>query len=320
MDNLPYENKEGGYQGWTIDTYDLLMDEVGELPNDDDESLFHAIHNFVDFDLWCKKDPFTLAPLERMRMSWDRFCDIVKYRRRYFFGDAYGSRDTELDDPHGVLRRIVDYAEEVGLIRTIGVGWELYRVRPENGDAPFRVFFEVMGFWTPEYVEKKLARLDALEDVEMLVAVDESLGVGDEIEATDNRAIPYSGTVSVKDVRDALRPYEERLVRESAAEIPSELRPDAAVVSIADLAAEYGVSEDALEDAAFPAHERVGRTLVAPDVLDELAEQIEPGMAYETASERLAAYGIADDSAALARLGYRVAWEGLGSGTIEPRE
>jgi len=188
-----------------------------------------------------------------------------------------------------------------------------------DGDLPFRVFFEIMGFWTPEYVEKKLARLDALEDVEMLVAVDESLGVGEDIEATETRAIPYSGTVSVKDVRDALRPYEERLVRESAADIPDELRPDAAVVSLADLAAEYGVSEDALEDVAYPDHERVGRTLVSPAVLDDLAEQIEPGMAYETASDRLADYGIEDDSAALARLGYRVAWEGLGSGTIEPR-
>ncbi|KOX92836.1 hypothetical protein AMS69_10290 [Haloarcula rubripromontorii] len=189
-----------------------------------------------------------------------------------------------------------------------------------DGDAPFRVFFEIMGFWTPEYVEKKLARLDALEDVEMLVAVDESLGVGEEIEATDNRAIPYTGTVSVKDVRDALRPYEERLVRESAAEIPDELRPDDAVISLADLAVAYGVSEVALEDVSFPTHELVGRTLVDPAVLDELAEQIEPGMAYETASERLDAHGIADDSAALARLGYRVAWEGLGSGTIEPRD
>jgi len=189
-----------------------------------------------------------------------------------------------------------------------------------DGDLPFRVFFEIMGFWTPEYVEKKLARLDALEDVEMLVAVDESLGVGEDIEATETRAIPYSGTVSVKDVRDALRPYEERLVRESAADIPDELRPDATVISLADLAAEYGVSEDALEDVAYPDHERVGRTLVSPAVLDDLAEQIEPGMAYETASDRLADYGIEDDSAALARLGYRVAWEGLGSGTIEPRD
>ncbi|NLV06826.1 DUF790 family protein [Haloarcula rubripromontorii] len=189
-----------------------------------------------------------------------------------------------------------------------------------DGDPPFRVFFEIMGFWTPEYVAKKLARLDALEDVEMLVAVDESLGVGEDVDATDARAIPYSGTVSVKAVRDALRPYEERLVRESVAEIPDELRPDADVISLADLAAEYGVSEDALEDVAFPAHERVGRTLVAPAVLDELADEIEPGMDYEAASDRLAGHGIADDSAALARLGYRVAWEGLGSGTIEPRD
>ncbi|MDQ2071941.1 DUF790 family protein [Haloarcula sp. NS06] len=189
-----------------------------------------------------------------------------------------------------------------------------------DGDTPFRVFFEIMGFWTPEYVEKKLARLDALEEIEMLVAVDESLGVGEEIEATDNRAIPYSGTVRVKDVRDALRPYEERLVHESVAEISDELRPVADVISLADLAAEHGVSEGALEDVVFPAHERVGRTLVDPTVLDELAEEIEPGMAYETATDRLSAYGVADDSAALARLGYRVAWEGLGEGTIQPRE
>ncbi|EMA24769.1 DUF790 family protein [Haloarcula argentinensis] len=190
----------------------------------------------------------------------------------------------------------------------------------ERSHDAFRVFFEIMGFWTPEYVEKKLARLDALDDIEMLVAVDESLGVGEEIEATDNRAIPYSGTVSVKDVRDALRPYEERLVRESAAEIPDELRPDAKVISLADLAVEYGVSEDALADVAFPAHERVGRTLVDPAVLEELAEDIESGMAYETATDRLADYGIKDDSAALARLDYRVAWKGLGEGTIQPRE
>ncbi|RLM95570.1 DUF790 family protein [Haloarcula sp. Atlit-7R] len=187
-------------------------------------------------------------------------------------------------------------------------------------DTPFRVFFEIMGFWTPEYVEKKLARLDALEDVEMLVAVDDSLGVGEEIESTDNRAIPYAGTVSVKAVRDALRPYEDRLVRESAAAIPDQLRPEDSVISLADLAAEYGVSEDALEGVTFPDHERVGRTLVAPAVLEELTEEIRPGMDYEAASDRLAEYGIADDSAALARLGYRVAWEGLGGGTIEPRE
>jgi predicted nuclease of restriction endonuclease-like RecB superfamily len=186
--------------------------------------------------------------------------------------------------------------------------------------APRRIFFEIMGFWTPAYIETKLARLGDVEDVELLVAVDESLGVGEDIEATDNRAIPYSGSVRVKDVRDALRPYEERLVHESAADIPDELRPDADVISLADLAAEYGVSEEALEGVAFPAHERVGRTLVDPSVLEELAAEIQVGMDYQTATDRLADYGIEDDSAVLARLGYRVAWEGLGEGTLRQRE
>ena len=56
--------------------------------------------------------------------------------------------------------------------------------------ADFRVYFEVMGFWTPEYVEKKLAQLETVEDVDLVVAVDESLAVGEEIQAADHRAIP----------------------------------------------------------------------------------------------------------------------------------
>jgi predicted nuclease of restriction endonuclease-like RecB superfamily len=202
----------------------------------------------------------------------------------------------------------------------------------DHGD--FRVYFEIMGFWTPEYVEKKLSRLAEVEDVEMLVAVDESLGLGEEaaesrtdsgdaaaeIEARDHRAIPYSGTVRLKDVRDALRRYEERLAAAAAADLPDELRPDADVVTLEALASEYGVSEDAIEDKAFPDHERVGRTLVRPGVLEELAGEIETGMDYSEAEAVLGEYGIDDASAALSRLDYRVAWEGLGGGTVRERE
>jgi len=185
--------------------------------------------------------------------------------------------------------------------------------------ADFRVFFEIMGFWTPKYVEKKLAGLDAVADVEMLVAVDESLNVGEEIEARDHRAIPYSGTVRLKDVRDALRRYEERLVADAAAALPDELRPDEDVVTIAALAERYGVSESAVEGESFPAHERVGRTLVRPTVLDDLAGEIEAGMALADAEAVLDEYGIDDASAALSRLGYRVAWDGLDGGTVHEK-
>lgn len=221
-----------------------------------------------------------------------------------------------------------DFATRFG---SLDLPWELVR-EPEPLEAgasvaipdfafeyrhgDFRVFFEIMGFWTPEYVEKKLAQFDAIEDVELLVAYDESLGVGEEIEARDHRAIPYSGSVRVKDVRDALRRYETDLVAANAAELPAELDPEAEVITLAEVAEAHGVSEDAIERVTFPAHERVGRTLVRPSVLDELARKIETGMTLAEAEEVLDEYGIGDASAALSRLGYRVEWEGLDGGVI----
>ena len=187
----------------------------------------------------------------------------------------------------------------------------------KHGD--FRVFFEIMGFWTPEYVEKKLSQFATLEDVAFLVAYDESLGVGEAIEAEGHRAIPYSKTVRLKDVRDALRPYEEELRAESAESVPDELTPEADVTTIAALADSYGVPESAIEAAAFPEHERVGRTLVRPAVLESLDGRIEAGMDLAAVEERLAEYDIDDASAVLSRLGYRVEWEGLSGGTVREK-
>jgi len=184
--------------------------------------------------------------------------------------------------------------------------------------SDFRIYFEIMGFWTPEYVEKKLDRLSDVE-AELLVAVDESLGVSEEIEARDHRAIPYSGAVDLIAVRNALRRYEDDLVADAASQLPGELTPDAAVVTLSELAERHSVSESALEGKTYPDHERVGRTLVRPAVLDRLSDAVEPGMELSAAEEILSTEGIEDSSAALAAIGYRVEWEGLSGGTVRER-
>jgi hypothetical protein len=194
-----------------------------------------------------------------------------------------------------------------------------WRPAGSDGGPTFRVFFEIMGFWTPAYVEKKLARFGQLEDVAFLVAVDASLGVGEEVDALTDGAIPYSGTVRVKDVVDALRAYEADLVADAAAGLPDELVPEVDAVTLATLAETHGVSESAIEDKSFPEHERVGRTLVRPAVLEALGDRVEPGMALDEAEAVLDEYGIDDASAALSRLGYRVEWEGLGGGTVRAK-
>ncbi|MFO7833753.1 MAG: DUF790 family protein [Halohasta sp.] len=183
----------------------------------------------------------------------------------------------------------------------------------------FRVYFEVMGFWTPEYVDKKLGQLERVEDVDLIVAVDDSLGVGEDIEATDHRAIPYSGSVRVKDVVDVLREYEADLVDEAAAELPDELRPEADVIELETLAAEYGVSTDVVEDRAFPDHRRVGQWLVRPGVLSAIAAELSEGMAFSDAEAVVADYGVSDASAVLAAVDYRVEWQGLTGGVLKQR-
>ncbi|WP_416839780.1 DUF790 family protein [Haloferax sp. DFSO52] len=184
----------------------------------------------------------------------------------------------------------------------------------------FRVFFEIMGFWTPEYVAKKLGQLDDVEDVEILVAVDESLGVSEDIEARDHRAIPYTGSVRVKDVVDVLREYESNLVADATSSLPDELVPDEDVVSVADLASAYGVSIDALDGVSYPEHHLVGRMLVRQRVLDSLADSIETGMSLSDVESILETRGFSDASAILSRLGYRVEWDGLTGGTIRKKD
>ncbi|AUV81894.1 hypothetical protein C2R22_09735 [Salinigranum rubrum] len=190
----------------------------------------------------------------------------------------------------------------------------------DSNPEGFRVYFEIMGFWTPDYVEKKLTQLAEVEDVELLVAVDESLGVGEEVTARDHRVVPYSGHVRVKDVVDVLREYEQELVAAAAASLPAELVPEDDVVSLAALAENRGVSEEALSSVTFPDHERVGRTLVRPAVLDRVREDVEAGMSLADAEAVLGGVGLEDTSATLSRLGYRVEWEGLSGGVLRKKE
>ena len=190
---------------------------------------------------------------------------------------------------------------------------------PGVDESRRRVFFEIMGFWTPDYVEKKLAQVDAVEGVDLVVAVDESLGVGEDLETRGSTVLSYTDRVRVKDVVDALGGFEDDLVDAAAADLPDELRPDADVTTLAHVAADSGVPVDAVEHRTFPDHDRVGRTLVRPAVLDELGGKIEVGMPYETAEEHVEAGGIDDVGAVLAALGYRVEWEGLGGGTVAER-
>ncbi len=131
IDQLPYESAEGGYIGTTWTTYEILVEEVGlSLPRDRKDRLFHAILGRLTEETWCEYDWLSLDYDEALRSSWDRFCETVKHRRRFFF-HAVGPDDRDSYTPASLLEAIVRISEGMNLVRELVTGTRLWRARPD---------------------------------------------------------------------------------------------------------------------------------------------------------------------------------------------
>lgn len=132
---LPYESAEGGYQGTTYDSDEVLMELELDFPNDRDGHLREAVLNGLDNVLWSEAEPFALSPSQQLHYSWERFCRVIKHERRYFFFQEEerhpdDDRD-ELFSPGDILRSLFRYARDVGAFVTLPVGSQFYRARPQ---------------------------------------------------------------------------------------------------------------------------------------------------------------------------------------------
>jgi len=128
---MVYETAEGGYQGEVWDTREFVQWELGlELPNDKDDKLLDAICDGLGDQLWCSAHLYSLGPHEALAYSWCTFCSLVKHKHRYFFTrHTRDSDDRELLSPSELLRTIVQFARDSGLVRTLPAGQTYFRAR-----------------------------------------------------------------------------------------------------------------------------------------------------------------------------------------------
>ena len=112
---LPYESAEGGFFGGTIWTPWELLDDINlDLPRDEGELRAAIAYNLDDIT-WCERNPFSLNNVDEARYSWDRFSDIVKHRRRYFFLNSQDQYEEALS-PGELLEKILESAAHLGLL------------------------------------------------------------------------------------------------------------------------------------------------------------------------------------------------------------
>lgn len=136
VDALGWESAEGGYLGAHWDSYDLI-EKIGlDLPNDDGRLLEILVECLGD-EPWCDRNPYAEREDERLVSSWERFCEFIKYKRRYFFLQQK-EEDHDLVAPHeylspaGLLHFIGETVKTMGLVRKLSAGSLVYRARQQK--------------------------------------------------------------------------------------------------------------------------------------------------------------------------------------------
>jgi uncharacterized protein len=183
-----------------------------------------------------------------------------------------------------------------------------------------KVYLEVVGFWTPQYLERKVIKLGSVSGVDMIIAAEESLACS-KLDRLRDKAlvIYYKREVPLKPIIDHLKEREASVLIQQVEKLKGgeaiALRGD--VVSLEEIADQKGVAaaslKMALKDFKPEGYVRVGDHLfVSKAKLDELDEKLEGVGRLADALEIIEAAGVKDDgSKVLEALGYISIWDGI---------
>jgi hypothetical protein len=127
VNEAPYESAEGGYQGTTYDTSEVLDDIVGEISGR--AEVMDAIRDSIDEDIWVERDMFSLSGVHKYVASWDRFCAAVKHRTRYFFDREHEDDSHDTIPVPEMLDALREMLEDSGLLLELPANLVIYRVR-----------------------------------------------------------------------------------------------------------------------------------------------------------------------------------------------
>jgi hypothetical protein len=124
---LGYDSEDDTYFGRTWETDELVQEYVlmaDNVPWELTEDITAGLGHF----LWSENDPYGAKENDILNWSWDRFVDVVRHKRRYFFHD-HGTDDQEHINPATLLSSLANGCNTAGLFRTLQPGEIFWRCR-----------------------------------------------------------------------------------------------------------------------------------------------------------------------------------------------
>ncbi len=248
--------------------------------------------------------------------------------------EKHGGYMEAYDSPEEAYDSLVEqsFAER---FRTLSTDWTLTREPepiPVGGQVMIpdfslekggiKVYMEVVGFWTPEYLKEKVRKLSSLGEVDMIVAADRGLAC-EKLDKIGERlkVIYYRGRIPMRPILAHLEKRERRLVEQQTKRLSfEEFNVQKDVVELRELAKELGVEEAALNEALkereVPGYLNLGGMLVRDTKIREIRQRLEERMergeiSLDEASKIIEETGGKRPISILGALGYRIEWQGI---------
>jgi predicted nuclease of restriction endonuclease-like RecB superfamily len=197
----------------------------------------------------------------------------------------------------------------------------------KHKEMEIETYFEIVGFWTEEYIKRKLSKLRAMPFT-MLVAIDKNLACFNSAHfelGLDQPVILFSRKVLVGEVVRYLAKVESEEIRREVERLKfrgTQIELEGDIVSIKDIAMRYDVGKEAvracLNDQEYVVFKEV---VVKKELLNEVKEKLVSMniKSYVEARKTIEDIGLSNPDEVLAKIGFKVKWKGLdiGAASIE---
>ena len=191
-----------------------------------------------------------------------------------------------------------------------------------------KVYFEIVGFWTKEYLERKAAKLKVLFDghdksknnngLDLLVAVNSELSCSQIETISKDRIFTFKKEVSIKPILEHLRKIDDEITAEKVADAQIVLdENNLDLISVKQIAQKHAIPEDAvlkILDVNYPdQYVAMGLYLISREKTSLVGDSLAGISKFVEACDVMTLHKIPDSCHAdlLSELGYDVIWSDL---------
>ncbi len=176
-----------------------------------------------------------------------------------------------------------------------------------------RIYVEIIGFWTPEYLKKKVVKINQIKE-NIILLVNRNLACSG-LEFKTENLVFYSKKIPHLEIIKILRKYEEKQLSEEFTKFKgTEISLDGDVINMDELARRYSISVEVLKKLINQNNGDYllfGDQLVNQKTLRAIKSELSTMKKHNEAIKIFEKYGIKGHCQILEFLGYKVKWSGL---------